>query len=85
MTLNSGWKSQEENDSIIELMMSEQVWVIVDSSNLGVGWVPKESGAYVVPVNVDTDDTVIKNRLNDKLINYTFRLEAAHDWINSVR
>ena len=85
MTLNSGWKSENENDSIIELLMSEQVWVIVDSSQLGVGWIPKQSSTYTVPVIVDTEETMIKNRINDKLINYTFRFEAAHDWINSVR
>ena len=27
----------------------------------------------------------IKNKVNDKLINYSFKFEAANDWINSIR
>jgi hypothetical protein len=85
MSLNSGWRSEDENDTFIEMMMSEQVWIKVDSTKLGKGWSPKESPFWTVPVNVTTSETEVKNALNDKLINYTFRFEAAHDWINSVR
>lgn len=85
MTLNTGWKSEEENDTIIEMMMSESVWITVDTSKLGRGWAPKQSNFWVIPVNVDTDTTIIQSKRNNKLINYTFNFEAAHDWINTVR
>ena len=65
--------------------MSEQVWVQVDAERLGRGWVPKQSSTWTVPVNLKSEETLIKNKLNDKLINYTFTFEAAYDWINTVR
>lgn len=84
-TVNTGWKSEDENDTIIEMMMSEQVWVTVESAKLGRGWAPKQNSFWNIPVNIDSDQTIIQNRLNDKLINYTFSFESAHDWINTVR
>lgn len=85
MSINSGWRSEEENDTFIEMMMSEQVWIKVNSSKLGRGWVPKTQNTWTIPVNVSSNSSQIKNALNDKLINYNFRFEAAHDWINTVR
>ncbi len=83
--LNTGWKKQEENDTMIEMMLSEQIWLRIDSAKLGAGWVPKQSSAWTVPVNIKSEDTVIKNRINEKVINYSFSFEAAYDWINTVR
>lgn len=85
LQINSGWISEEENDTIIELMLSEQVWIDVDAARLGKGWVPKTRSTWTIPVNIKSDETLIKNKLNDKLINYTFTFEAAYDWINTVR
>ena len=85
MEINSGWRREEENDSIIEMMLSEQVWIIIDSTKLGNGWMPKQSTNWIVPVNIMPQDTVIKNKINDKLINYTFKFDAAYDWVNTVR
>tara|TARA_R110002074_G_scaffold105199_2_gene227226 strand:+ start:1260 stop:2375 length:1116 start_codon:yes stop_codon:yes gene_type:complete len=85
MTLNTDWRREEENDSIIEMMMSEQVWVRVDADKLGRGWAPQTGSSWTVPVNVVTSSSKIKSLINDKLINYTFDFEAAHDWINTVR
>ena len=69
----------------MEIMMSEQVWMIVDSTKLGNGWIPKKSSSWTIPVNITSNKETIKSRLNDKMINYKFKFEAAHDWINSVR
>jgi len=85
MSLNTGWRSEEENDTIIELMMSEQEWVQVEADKLGRGWTPKTSEYFTIPCNIESDSTTILNKSNDKLINYTFSLDAAHDWINNVR
>ncbi len=85
MSINSGWKNESENDTMMEMMLSEQVWLTIATSKLGLGWLPKLSNSWVVPVNIKTEQTEIKNKLNDKLINYKFKFEAAHDWINTVR
>tara|TARA_R110000744_G_scaffold286500_1_gene397824 strand:+ start:2365 stop:3474 length:1110 start_codon:yes stop_codon:yes gene_type:complete len=85
MKLNSGWINETNNDTIIEMLLSEQVWVKVKTDKLGVGWVPKQSSVYIIPCNITSEDISIKSRLNDKLINYTFDIEAAHDWVNNVR
>lgn len=85
MELNTGWVPEEDNDTFIELMMSEQVWINVDADKLGVGWVPKQSSTYTIPVNLESKNLDVKNRLNDKVINYSFKFKASNDWINSVR
>lgn len=84
-TVNSGWVSEEANDTMIEMLMSEQVWMRVDVQKLGLGWLPKQATHYIVAVTVKSEEKIIKSRLNDKMINYTFKMEAASDWINNVR
>ena len=85
MTLNTGWYLQDDNDIFIEMMLSEQIWIRVDRSTLGIGWLPKTSSSFIVPVNLTSQQMQIKNKLNDKMINYTFEFEAAADRINTVR
>lgn len=85
MTLNTGWYLEEDNDIFIEMMLSEQIWIRVDRSTLGIGWLPKTSSSFIVPVNLTSQQMQVKNKLNDKMINYTFEFEAAADRINTVR
>jgi len=85
MTLNTGWYLEEDNDIFIEMMLSEQIWIRVDKSTLGIGWLPKTSSSFIVPVNLTSQQMQVKNKLNDKMINYTFEFEAAADRINNVR
>ena len=85
ISLNTGWYLEEDNDIFIEMMLSEQIWIIVDNTTLGIGWLPKSSQSFVIPVNLTSKDMDIKNKLNDKMINYTFKFEAAADRINTVR
>ena len=85
LNLNTGWRQEEENDTMIEMMLSEQVWIQIESDKLGVGWLPKTNTTWTVPVNMVSEKTLIKNKVNDKLINYSFSFEAAYDWINTVR
>ena len=85
MELNSGWYSQEDNDTFLEMIMSEQVWIDVEVARLGLGWLPKQAPYYTIPVTCTSSDMQLKNKINHKLINYTFKFEAAHDWINTVR
>ncbi len=85
LEFNTGWIPEEENDTFLELIMSEQVWLQVDSAKFGVAFIPKQSSTYTLPVHLTTKNLNVKSKINDKLINYTFKFEAANDWINSVR
>ena len=85
MEINTGWIPEEENDTMIEILMSEQIWLKVDTSKLGVGWVPKSTSEYTIPVHLTNKNMSVKTKLNEKLINYSFKFEAANDWINTVR
>jgi hypothetical protein len=85
LEFNTGWVPEEENDTFLELIMSEQVWLQVDSSKFGVAIVPKQSSVYTLPVHLSTKNLNVKTDINDKLINYTFKFEGANDWINSIR
>ena len=85
MALNTGWYLEEDNDIFIEMMLSEQIWIRVNKSTLGIGWLPKTSSSFIIPVNLTSQQMQVKNKLNDKMINYTFEFEAAADRINTVR
>lgn len=85
LEFNTGWIPEEENDTFLELIMSEQVWLQVESSKFGVAFIPKQSTTYTLPVHLTTKNLDVKSRINDKLINYTFKFEGANDWINTVR
>ena len=85
LTVNTGYYKDTENDIFTELMLSEQVWMIIDKDQLGLGWMPKESNSFVVPVNITSNTFNMKQNKIEKLINYTFTFEVAADRINSVR
>lgn len=70
-SLNSGFVSEGYNDSINELLLSEQVWVHIDNN--------------VLPVNVLTSDVTYKTSLNDRLVQYTLEVEQAYDLISTMR
>ena len=56
-------------------MLSEYVWLkLTDVA----------SGEYF-SVNLKDEKIVKKNHLNDKLIQYTFKVETASEYINTVR
>jgi hypothetical protein len=69
--LNTGYIDQAQYETIKQLMLSEQVWAIVDST--------------IYPVNINTNSLTKKTKINDKLVNYTLEMEFAFDVINSVR
>ena len=85
LTVNTGYYKDTENDIFTELMLSEQVWMIIDKDQLGLGWMPKETNSFVVPVNITSNTFNMKQNKIEKLINYTFTFEVAADRINSVR
>jgi hypothetical protein len=71
VTLNTGYVSQEYNEPIKELMMSEKVWLTKNS--------------VVYPINVTSSSVQFKNRLNDSLVAYTIEAEYAFDTVQNVR
>jgi len=84
-TINTGWVDETENDTFLEMMMSEQVWVRCSNDALGIGWLPKTQSSWNVPCKLTSKDYKIKTIKSDKMISYTFEFTSANDWINTVR
>lgn len=70
-TLSTGYISEDYNESIKELMLSEQVWAEIDS--------------VIYPVNVTNTSTSFKTSLNDKLVDYQIEIQQANDLISTMR
>lgn len=81
ITLNTNYLSEEYNEVIKQLMMSEQVWLTrldnpaPDSNNT-------ETVLAVIP---KTQNVTYKTSLNDRLVQYTIDFDYAFDKINTVR
>lgn len=69
--INSGFVGEYYNDSISELLMSEQVWMHIDGT--------------VRPINVTSSDVTYKTSLNDRMVEYTLEVEQANDLISTMR
>ena len=71
ITLNTGYVDEGQFETMKQLILSEQVWLEVDS--------------VIHPVNVVTNTLTKKTKVNDKLVNYSINVEFAYDVVNSVR
>lgn len=71
MAVNTGFIDESLNDTIKELLLSEQVWITLDGQ--------------VLPIDINTESLTYKTSLNDKLINYTLTFDLAFDTINNIR
>ena len=69
--LNTGFVSEDYNEPIEELMLSEKIWLTRDS--------------VVYPVTAVTKSVTFKTSLNDKMVDYTVEFEYAFDKIQNVR
>lgn len=69
--LNTGFVGEEYNETIKQLMLSEQAWLVIDSE--------------VIPVAPTTSDVTFRTSLNDKMVEYTVEFEQANDLMSSVR
>lgn len=69
--LNTGFVGDEVNETIKQLMLSEQVWIVI--------------GSDIIPVAPTSSDATFKTSLNDKLVEYTIEFEQANDLMSSVR
>ena len=70
-SLNTGFITEEYNQVVKEMLMSESVWLV-----------DVESDA-IISVNPKTKDLTYKTSLNDKLINYTIDFDVAFDLIEN--
>ena len=74
ITLNTNYLSEEYNEVIKQLMMSEQVWLTkLTDQELVLAVIPK------------TQSVTYKTSLNDRLVQYTINFDYAFDKINTVR
>ena len=69
--LSTGYISEDYNEFIKELMLSEKVWIHIDSE--------------VRPVNVTDTGVTYRTSVNDKLVAYTVIVEQANDLISTMR
>lgn len=74
ITMNTGYISEDYNQVIEQLMLSEQVWAtfMTDSEE-------------VRPLVPKTKSFTHKTQLNDKLIDYTIEFDIANNKINNIR
>jgi len=74
ITLNTNYISEDYNEVIKQLMMSEQVWLtkLTDTEEV-LAVIPK------------TQSVTYKTSLNDRLVQYTVEFDYAFDKINTVR
>ena len=70
-TLNTGYVSEVYTEYVRELMISEQVWLVIDG--------------VTRPVHPTSSSVDFKTSINDKLVNYTIEFEQANDLISTVR
>lgn len=69
-TVNSGFVTEDKNEAIRQLMLSERVWML--------------DGNVAIPINVSTTSQEFKSRQNDRLINYAIEFEHAYYENNNV-
>lgn len=70
ITLSTDFISEEYNDIIRQMLLSEQVWVD-DETN-------------VLPINLDSKSLEFRKGVNDRFVNYTISFKYAFDKINNI-
>ena len=76
LILNTDFLSEDINDPIKELLLSQQIWV-----DKGIG----NSNSTIFPVVIKSSSIEEKTGVNNKLINYTIEFELAFDKIQNIR
>ena len=71
--LSSGYYPEGLNDYFEQLLLSEYVWLKLESSTVRI------------PVKVKTSSIKFKSSVNDRLIEYTMDFEEAFNYINNIR
>jgi len=71
ITLNTGFINEDNNSTIEELFLSDNIWI--------------KYGTDTLPILPKTKTLTFKTSLNDKLANYTVDFDFAFNKINNVR
>ena len=71
MTLNTGFVTEDQNEVIQQLMLTENAWIHEDSN--------------VFPIIPKTSSLQYKTSLKDKLINFTIDFEYAYNELNIIK
>lgn len=71
--LSSGYYPEDQNQFFEQLLLSEYIWLKLESSSIRI------------PVKVKTSTMDFKTSVNDRLIEYTIDFEEAFDYINNIR
>lgn len=71
LVLNTNWIPEYMNQAIEEAMLSEELWLI-DENNI------------ITPVVRKDNNISYKTQLNDKLIQYTIKVEQSHSTIKTI-
>ena len=69
-TMNTGFVTEDHNQVIRELMLTEFCWM---------------TDGQVIPVKPTTSSFVAKTELNDKMINFEVEFQLANSYIQNVR
>tara|TARA_B110000285_G_scaffold143702_1_gene160544 strand:+ start:177 stop:1304 length:1128 start_codon:yes stop_codon:yes gene_type:complete len=73
-TINTDYINEYYVNQLEELILSEYVWASIPHVSSGL-----------IPVTITDKKISKKNHLNDRLIQYTFSVELARDYINTIR
>lgn len=73
-TINTDYINEYYVKQLEELMLSEYVWASIAHVD-----------SDLIPVTITDKKIAKKNHLNDRLIQYTFTIEVARDYINTIR
>ena len=73
-TINTDYINEYYVQQLEELILSEYVWASIPHVSSGL-----------IPVTITDKKIAKKNHINDKLIQYTFTLKVARDYINTIR
>jgi len=76
-TINTDYINEYYVEQLEELILSEYVWAYI--AHLSTDQFD------LIPVTITDKKISKKNHLNDKLIQYTFSIEVARDYINTIR
>ena len=75
LTLSTGFVSEDYNEVLKQMMLSEQVWVTKTD----------DESSNVFPVTPVTNSLTYLNSINDKLVSYTIDFDYAFDKIQNIR
>ena len=72
ITMNSGYLPESSNERIVQLLLSEHVYIVDVENN------------DFIPINITDSSKTLQTRVNDKVINHTVKAEYAFNKIQSV-